>query len=194
MSALLYYLQSEQSKKVKKQVVDDILGHIIRLVLIMWAIKIVRHFSLFLTDPLAILAYPSDTNTFYLALVFVLVIAWLEGRWKKKDVFSLLPPFFYMLFITLFIYESYVLFIQQSLYSFPYYLVLASILISYLIVPQKRTIWNQTWWAVSIWTLGSLVIFPVQPLVTIVQFRMTPIFALLLFMSMSYIYMKQERR
>ncbi len=194
VGAFLYYLHSEQSKKVKKRIVDDILGHIIRLVLMMWAIKIIRHFSLFVQDPLAILAYPSDTNTFYLALIFVILIATIEGVWKKKDVLSLIPPFFYMLFIALFIYESYVLFIQQSMYSFPYYIVLASVMISYLILPQKRSEWNKMWWAMSLWTLGSLVIFPVQPLVTIVQFRMTPLFALLLFVSVSYIYIKQERR
>ena len=194
ISAILYYLRSEQSKTVKKQVVDDILGHIIRLVLMMWTIKIIRHFSLFLNDPLAVLAYPSDTNTFYLGLMFVIIIALVEGVWKKKDVLSLLPPFFYMLFLTLFVYESYVLFIQQSMYSFPYYLVLASTIMSYLIFSEKRTVWNKTWWAVSIWTLGSLVIFPFQSLVTIVQFRMLPLFALLLFVSVSYIYIKQERR
>src|SRR5699024_1549952 len=50
---------------------EKILSYLINFVIFIWVGKIVVNINIFIQDPLAILAYPSDANAFYIASVLI---------------------------------------------------------------------------------------------------------------------------
>lgn len=94
---LFYFLIADEAKERKKQHAENILSLLINFILYIWIGKVVIHINLFVQDPLAVLAYPSDSRAFYIASVLITVNIYYLITTKRqtgRPLFNTFVPFF----------------------------------------------------------------------------------------------------
>src|SRR5699024_7227882 len=68
---LFTYITSIASKTTRKKQLDAIISIVINLIIYIWIGKILANISLFIEDPFAVLAYPSDGKALAIALALL---------------------------------------------------------------------------------------------------------------------------
>src|SRR5690625_3925685 len=80
---IFFYVIHPDEKAIKKQQLEEVSSQLINFVIFIWIGKIISHIQLFVQDPLAVLAYPSDATAFYTAtILFLLTISYRIYRKK----------------------------------------------------------------------------------------------------------------
>src|SRR5699024_8593289 len=88
-----FFIQSEQTKELRKKQFEVTSSLIINIVIYIWIGKVLVHIPEFFSDPLAILAYPSNSNAFYEASVLGLINIIINVTRKKVAVSSYIIAF-----------------------------------------------------------------------------------------------------
>lgn len=81
--ALFLYLTSPLDQEKKKLHMNKLIDSVLYLMIFTIVAKITLNMSLFFEDPVAVLAYPSNSTALYLALVMTVVVMVMS---KQKDV------------------------------------------------------------------------------------------------------------
>lgn len=178
---LSFYMMSDLPKEQRKSHIEEITSQLINFVLFIWAGKIILNFPVFITDPMAILVYPSDSSAFYLAVLFSSLLLIYKSQRCQMNVVLLIQSFIFVFLIASFLYE----FMQYSWYDNTYsfgYMVLLGILLILFLTAQGR-IGNHTLISALLigWSLGIYIITTIQPFVTVFGYMMTPWFVGLFF-------------
>ncbi|WP_208591836.1 hypothetical protein [Gracilibacillus suaedae] len=79
---LFFYWISPYPKEKTKNIIDTVSNIFITFMIAIWIGKIVLQFQTFLSDPVAILAYPANTNAFYIAVILTILFS--KWRWIKS--------------------------------------------------------------------------------------------------------------
>src|SRR5690625_1666713 len=77
-----YYLISPLSTSTKKEQLEQVLSYSINLVIYIWIGKVLVNIQAFMNDPLAVLAYPSNSGALYIAIC-LLAVNVLYKVWKS---------------------------------------------------------------------------------------------------------------
>lgn len=101
----VYYLMTDLPKKEKKKQIDELTSQIVNFVIYIWIAKILLNLSLFITDPMAVLAYPSSAEAFYLAALFSVITLAIQSYRKKLQVIPLIMTFIPVFLISTFLFE-----------------------------------------------------------------------------------------
>src|SRR5690625_5171379 len=64
-----YYFTNQKGKAEKRKMIDQFLSLIINFIIYIWLGKIIVHILLVFKDPLAVLAYPSDSKVLFVATI-----------------------------------------------------------------------------------------------------------------------------
>lgn len=192
---LSFYLLSDHSKEIKKIHLEEITSQIINLLLFIWLGKIILKLRLFISDPLSVLAYPSDSKAFYFAIVLVGLLVLYKSKRKNMNVLPLLESFVCIFLIASFIYE-FIQFVEgDNIYAFSY-LILLSVLIGIFFFLKERistTILMMT--LITVWSLGIILLGFIQSFVTVFGYMMKPGFVGVFFvLSMSILIYKFRKR
>ncbi|WP_217588014.1 hypothetical protein [Lentibacillus saliphilus] len=67
---ILYFGLTPLKKQERKKQLEDVLGTVINFIIYIWLGKLLWGLPTLIQDPLAVLAYPSDSKAFYLATLF----------------------------------------------------------------------------------------------------------------------------
>src|SRR5690625_5254060 len=102
-----FFIQSEQTKELRKKQLEVTSSLIINIVIYIWIGKVLVHLPEFFSDPLAILAYPSNSNAFYVAsglgLINIIIIVTRKkvalSSYIKAFVSILKDPYLLFLYI-----------------------------------------------------------------------------------------------
>ncbi len=78
LGVIFLYVLSPYSKENTKKAIDSTTNLLFTLVVAIWIGKILLNIQGFIADPIAILAYPSNTNALYIGIVLTLLFS----RWK----------------------------------------------------------------------------------------------------------------
>ncbi|WP_010095622.1 hypothetical protein [Ornithinibacillus scapharcae] len=78
-----FYLLSDLSIKQKRKHIEELISQLINFVIFIWLGKILLHLFIFISDPLSILAYPSDSKAFYFAIVSITLLLLYKSNRKK---------------------------------------------------------------------------------------------------------------
>ncbi|SFE28742.1 hypothetical protein SAMN05216238_11222 [Lentibacillus persicus] len=155
---IFFYVTSPAGKALKKQQLEESISLIINFVLFIWAGKILLNLNIFITDPLAVLAYPSDSNAFYLALLLLLAnLAWKVKKEKAKVetmLMSLMPVFL----ASAFTYEFLDIIVNDKLLSWGHLSLLFILLIVYLIWQERLAAEKLMAVVFALWSAGQLLI------------------------------------
>src|SRR5690625_4463590 len=134
IGGLFFYVTSEESKAIKKKQIETIFSLLINFIIYIWIGKIIQHFPLLLKDPLAILAYPSNSQSFYIATALIIVnLIYRIARHKEKInfIFQAFLPIFIASF---FVYEFIELVIQGYSQNWISFIWMMAILLIYVFV------------------------------------------------------------
>lgn len=189
-----YYLLSDFPKKEKKKHIDEVTSQLINFVIFIWVGKIVLNLSLFLQEPVTVLAYPADSGAFYLAVLFTAITIVYKSIRKNLDLRSLADVFAHVFLVASFIYEFTQLVLENS--QSPGYLVLLAILLIGFVSMRERLTTTMLLITVLIgWTAGVLVLTFIQPFVTIFGYMIDPWFIGLFFIGcLSIMYFSKRKR
>src|SRR5699024_2275046 len=105
VGVIFYYFFNNQPKSEKKKYTDELISQLINFIIFVWVGKILLNLSVFIEDPLAVLAYPGDSNAFYLAVLFTAIIVIYKGLRKNLNLFAFAESFTFVFLISLFFYE-----------------------------------------------------------------------------------------
>lgn len=176
---LFFYVISTLPRDDKKRQVEEMVSLIINFILFIWLGKILIHFSVFIQDPMAILAYPSDSTAFYLATLFFSIHLIYKVKRHSFLVKPLLQSFIPVFLMTTFVYE----FIQFILHDQPYgwaQLTLLVLLLIFYVAFSDR--WpNKMFYIISLsWIIGQISLTFFLPFVALFQYLLAPWYLIVL--------------
>lgn len=171
---VFFYVISALAKDRKKYVIEQIGSLLVNMVIYIWLSKIVLNIGLFISDPLAVLAYPSDSSAFYLAsLITVLHVSWKVWRKKMRDM-DLLTAFVPIFLSASFVFEFIQLVWYDNQLSGVYLALLMVLIIVFLLVQERMMGWKLSLGLMIFWGLGQLVFSFALPFTTIFGYIMEP--------------------
>lgn len=182
------YTYSNLSKEHKKAQIEEMISQLVNLVIFIWVGKIILNLSVFINDPLAILAYPSNSGAFYIAILLSTILLFYKAKKKKFDVLQLIISFLPVFLVASFLHEFIQMALNNNTYSFGYLTLSTILLVLFLLINERLTSRNLIITMLIGWTLGVLVLAYVQPFVTVFGYIMAPWFIVLfLITNLSFI-------
>lgn len=128
LAFLAFYLLSNLPKEQRKQQISEITSQLINFVLFLWLAKILLNLPLFVQDPLAVLAYPSNSEAFYLAALFTGILIYVKAKQGKLAGGRLAHTFLQIFLAASFVYEFIQLAWRENPFSLPYLVVFGLLL------------------------------------------------------------------
>src|SRR5690625_2232093 len=90
---VFFYMTSHLPKEHKKAQLEEMFSQLVNFIIFIWVGKIILNVSIFIEDPLAILAYPSNSEAFYLAVLLSTILLFYKSWQKKFDVLHFITSF-----------------------------------------------------------------------------------------------------
>ncbi|AIF44883.1 MULTISPECIES: hypothetical protein [Virgibacillus] len=180
-----FYLISDLPKEEKKKQAEEITSQIINFILFIWLGKIILHLGIFIQDPLAVLAYPSNSHALYLGLLFTsLAIAYKKYK-QKIEVSSFILSFVPVFLVASFVYEFIEVVWRDNFYHWKYLTLLLILLGAYLILHNRLSKWKLIWVTLTGWIAGQLLLSYLMPYTTAFGYTMAPWFLILFYIASS---------
>lgn len=159
---LYYYSQAHDRTRAKKNV-EEATSIIINFVIYLWLGKIIVHLPKFIEDPLAILAYPSNSAAFYLASLFTLINLMINIRKNKHAFEEYLVSLVSIVLVSAFVYE-FSLIVQASSFEIYHFILLLGLILFDLFVKLDEV--SKSFYLVQIWASGQIILSFIQPFTT----------------------------
>lgn len=182
-----FYLISNLPRETKKQQINEIISQTINFIVFIWIAKVILKFPLFIEDPLAVLAHPSNSNAFYLAILFTSLLLIYKSIRRKINLSVFLEAFIQVFLTASFLYEFIQYISGNNTYAFGHLLLLALLLILLLMLRERLKRAVTLFAILTGWTIGMLVLLFIQPFVTVFGYTMAPWFIILFFISICLI-------
>jgi hypothetical protein len=173
---LSFFLFSDLTKEERKKHIEEITSQIINFVVFIWLGKIVLNLSVFISDPLSILAYPSDSNAFYFAIVLVALLLLYQSKRKNMNVLPLMESFVHIFLISSFVYEFIQFVTVDNRYAFGYLILLAILIGVFFILRERMSISILLMIQVTVYSIGMIILSFVQPFITVFGYMIAPWF------------------
>ncbi|WP_085992653.1 hypothetical protein [Oceanobacillus senegalensis] len=81
---IVFYMMSSLTKDEKWIHIKEIVSQLIDIVIFIWIGKILLNLFTFVNDPVAVLAYPSSKDAFYIAIVLFTILLYYKNRERKS--------------------------------------------------------------------------------------------------------------
>lgn len=143
LAFLAFYLMSNLTKEQRKQQINEITSQLINFVLFLWLAKILLNLPLFVQDPLAVLAYPSNSEAFYLATLFVGILVYVKAKQGKIAGSRLAHSFLQVFLAASFVYEFIQMTWRENPFSLPYLVVFGLLLVLSHVLQGRMNPLNQ---------------------------------------------------
>ncbi|MBM7600890.1 hypothetical protein JOC34_003304 [Virgibacillus halotolerans] len=192
---IVFFVISDLPKSHKKKMISEMISQLINFVIYIWLGKIILDLALFVKDPLAILAYPSNAHAFYLAVLFSVLTLAYKQFYRKVDMVSFIPACIPVFLSASFVYE----FIQFVWYDHTYaignlILLTVLIIVGLLIRDRIRSTIVTTIMIIG-WSTGMLLLTFILPLTTVFGYIMDSWFiGLLLITNIILLTINQRKR
>jgi hypothetical protein len=190
-----FYLFSNLPRKEKRLQLEKLTSQLINFILFIWVGKIILDFSIFIRNPLVILAYPSNSSAFYFAFFLTIITVVYKSKRGRVDFLGLFGAFFYVFLISSFAYEFIQIVWNDNRYALAYFILLAVLSLIYLFA-QNRVRADQLALIMLIgWSAGALGLSFSMPLMMVFGYTMHAWFlVLLLFSSITaFIFRKRKK-
>lgn len=134
---LFFYITSSSTKQEKKQQIDQFMSYLINFILFIWAGKIMIHIQIFFQDPFAVLAYPSDSRSVYIATTLLIIQLMYRKVRKQLFVSQLVNTLIPIFLATSFVYEFIALTIMNNKTALQNLLLITVLILVYLFLQDK---------------------------------------------------------
>ena len=173
---LSFYMVSDLPKEQRKSQIKEVTSQIVNLILFIWAGKIIVNFPVFISDPLAILAYPSDSSAFYVAILLTSLLLFYRSYKDQLNVLLLIQTMVPIFLLSSFLFEFIQFSWNDQTLSFGYLVLLAILIILYLLLQRRLEVHALIGTMLIGWSLGMWILTLVQPFVTAFGYIMAPWF------------------
>lgn len=192
IGCVFYFVMSPVKKNLKKEHIQKIISLLIDMVIFIWISKVIVNISQFIRDPLAVLAYPSDSSAFYLAIGIMLVYLAYKQKRSKLLIEPPIDSFVPIFIVTSFVYE----FIQIIWFgkSWPYMALLMILIMLYLLIDDKLPRYIISGLAVITWSLGQLLLTFILPYMSVFNYIIDPwFFIVIMIVTLLYVILKRKK-
>lgn len=190
----VFYIVSDLAKVHKKKRAEQAISHIVNFVLFLWLSKILLNLPLLFSDPLALLAYPSDSKAFYLAIFFSAASLFYGMTSGRIHGWQLIQTLLYILLPASFFYAFAQIAWFDDAYAFGNLIVYAVLLALFLALKDRLSPNRVGSVLLSVWAAGMFLIFSVQSYASAFGYGMEPWFIFILFTAGHLIILLSTRR
>lgn len=188
-----FYFISSDDKYLKKKQVEEVTSLLINFVIYIWLGKIVSNLPKFMSDPLAILAYPSDSKAFYLANIFLIVNIVINMRKMKRNVSTYLVPFMTVFFSSSLVFEFLLVILDVNTEVSAYIFLLSILLVIHVLLIGKVNGLKLVSSMIFLWASGQISLILINGSTTVFNYT-THILYFIMFITCSvYLYLKKEK-
>src|SRR5699024_4273883 len=154
---IIFHTLSDLPKEKKRKHMEELISQLVNFIIFIWVGKILLNISLFIQDPLAVLAYPGDSGAFYLAVLFTAITVIYKTSRKKLDIPVFAETFLHIFLVASFFYEFIQMILGDHTYSFGYMVVLAMLLILFFVMRGRISLFVLLITILAGWVAGVLV-------------------------------------
>ncbi|TFJ91907.1 hypothetical protein [Lentibacillus salicampi] len=178
---IFFYVTSPLVKSEKKQPLEESVSLLINFVLYIWVGKILLNIDVFITDPLAILAYPSDSDAFYAATLLLFGNVIYKVKWKGLNIGTIMSSLAPVFLGSAFVYEFIEVVMNDSTLAWGHLGLLFLLLLFFLIFHERQSSVATAGGIFTAWSLGQLILTFYLPYTTLYGYMMTRWFLVLVF-------------
>lgn len=177
---LFYFWMSPFSKEEKKKQLEEVTNFFINFVFFMWVGKVIMNFPIFISDPLAVLAYPADSNSFYIAIVGSILRLIYKRKNMQLSIFlnALLP----VILIASFMFEFIQFLLDGNLSSLMSMVIYMILVLIYYSLFERVLVFTLFSILAICWFIGTLMMYFTQPYVSFFGYLLSLPFILLFFL------------
>lgn len=175
-----FYFMSPLSKEENKQQAEEMISQLVNFVIFIWVGKIILNAKLFISDPLAVLAYPSNSYAFYIATLLIILNVVYKVKRYEFNANLLLATFVPVFLVSSFIFEFIDISWQGNTYSWGYLGLLTLLLVLYMIFQEKVSFIKLMYYLLLAWSLGKLVLSLILPFTAVFGYTVYPWFLIIL--------------
>ncbi|HSP22486.1 MAG TPA: hypothetical protein VLQ20_09155 [Planococcus sp. (in: firmicutes)] len=194
LGVAVFYIISDSVKEQKKKQAERAFSQIINFVLFIWLSKILLNLPLLFSDPLAVLAYPSDSRAFYLAIFFSAALLFYGMKSGRTEGWQLIQTLLYILLPAAFFYEFAQLAWFDDVYAFGNMILYAVMLALFLGLNDRVSPYAVGQVLLTVWTAGMFLISALQSYSSAFGYKMEPWFITILFASGHFLILLNSRR
>lgn len=177
-----FYIMSNVSKGKKKMLMEEMVIQFTNFIIFIWVGKVLLHITSFIKNPLAIVAYPSNSEAFYLAVLFSIIVLVYKSKRGKLDVVLFIKALIPVVFVASFLYEFIQLVGNGNTYSLGNMALFTGLVVLYYLIRdylQRMVIIVMLFG----WSVGSIILSFMQPFVTVFGFIIAPWFVGVFFIA-----------
>lgn len=177
---LIYYWMRPSNKEEMKIQFEKVVNFLLNFIIFMWIAKVVLNITIFIKDPLAVLAYPADSTAFYLAII----ASFTRLVFKQKDLnlFNFLSVLLPVVLTASFMFE-FTQFIQDhNWYSLTNMIVFMILVTFFYYFIDKISPLNLYLILLISWLTGTLIMYFTQPYVSFFGYLLSLPFILSFFL------------
>jgi len=193
---IFYYIVSPLPKEKRKRQIEEMISLLINFVIFIWVGKVILNVTIFISDPLAILAYPSNSHAFYMASLFIVLNIGYKMKRHAFNAHSIFVSFVPVFLFASFIYEFIQIVWQGDTLSWGYLGLLMVLLIVFILIHDRASSEIIAYSLFIGWTVGQLIFALSTPYTAVFGYMMAPWFLIVLLMFFSslliYNYRKKE--
>ncbi|GAB4074448.1 hypothetical protein GCM10028778_19510 [Barrientosiimonas marina] len=178
---VLFYVTSQAGRSEKKQQLEESVSLIVNFILYIWAGKIVLNIAVFVTDPLAVLAYPSDANAFYIAVLLLLVNIGYTVKRHKKDLNSILSALVPIFLGSGFVYEFIEIAAHDNMLASWHLGLFLILLVVFLFLRERQVPVVTSGFVLGLWSLGQFILTFQLPYTALYGYTLSRWFMVLVF-------------
>lgn len=190
----IYYLSSKLGVSERKKVIEQLTSYIINFILFIWLAKVIWQLPLFISDPVAVLAYPSNAQAFYLAIFLILIQIGYHCKKRGLNIQVLLFHFIPVLLSASFTYQFIDLVWLNNQFAWGNFLLMMFLLLLFLRLRERL---QQRTLIITItlcWVMGKLILNSLLPYTTIFGYMIHPLLYLVVGMICMVLFVIRRKR
>ena len=189
-----FYIMTDLPKDAKKRQIGELTSSLINFILFIWLGKIFANWQIFISDPLAVLAYPSNSVAFYVAVLFSGAVLVYKSKYKKMKVLHFMDTFIHVFLMASFVYEFIQLVWNNNPFSLGYLVLFTMLLISYFLLQERLTTTKLIIVMLVGWSFGMVGISLCHPYITVFGYMISPWFIGVFFLIGTFMIITNYRK
>lgn len=176
---LFFYVTSPLTKLEKKKQIEEVISQLINFVIFIWIGKVLTNLPVFISDPLTILAYPSNSHAFYVAVLLIVITISYKVIRHKFAAHTFLISFVPIFLAASFVYE-FIGMVYQGNTFWGYLALLMGLLVVYMVLHDRVPVDLLTFLLLFTWVICKLILALTLPFTTVFGYMVVPWFLVLL--------------
>lgn len=190
---VFFYVTNQSKKQEKKQQLDQFMSYLINFILFIWAGKIILHIQIFFQDPFAVLAYPSDSRSVYIATILLIIQVIYQKIRKQLPVAKLVNTMIPIFVATGFVYEFIALTMMDSKTGLQNLILMTVLIVIYLSLQDKLRAGYITIITGIIYSITHIAFYFINGYTIVFGYMLHPVYFMSILLLIIYDYIYYQR-